>query len=203
MGKTVDESLKRMNPTGIPWEDMTEEQRIELREMWDKVVSIPENLDCSCFRTGCRNNRNCKNCLALHRYYDGLSYCLSLIVDKMQEEVPQEKRYNMHYKIQAAGKPEGSIDYTVDPNEMRKIITKDDTPADRRKRADEWAAIVKKPKNTACNCPRTDCWYHGNCVKCIALHRYYQGFPNCVRYIADEVDDIVEAHRKSIAEQTD
>ena len=197
MSKAMDERLKKMNPTGIEWDDMTEQQKLELREQWDAIVSVPENLDCSCFRTGCRNNRNCRNCMALHRYYDGLSHCMCSIVDAMQADVPLEKRYNQHYKIQASGRAEGVLQSTEDPNISRERLAQQDAPGVMRQRIENWAEIVRKPKNTACTCPKTDCWYHGNCVKCAALHRYYDGFPQCIRYIVDKVDTIIEEHDAS------
>ena len=197
MGRLIDEHLKRMNPTGIEWADLTEQQKLELREQWDAVVSKPENLDCSCLRAGCRNNRNCRHCVALHRYFDGFSRCLEFVSDRLQAEVPQNKKYNMHYKMQSFDTPEGFIDPTENPDVTREKLGKIDTPEKRLKRTADWEAIVRTPKNTACKCPRTDCWYHGNCVKCVALHRHYEGFPECVRYIVDKVEEAIDAHAQS------
>ena len=196
MGKIIDDHLKRMNPTGISWTDMTEKQRVELKVTWDAVVSVPENLDCSCPRIGCRNNRNCRNCVALHRYYDGFPDCLRPLDDKIQAGLPPDKKYNMHYKIQSDGNQDGTVD-KADPDGSRERLIKQNTPEGRIALADKWAEIVRNPKNTACKCPRTDCWYHGNCVKCVALHRHFEGFPDCVRYIVDEIEAAVEAYSKA------
>jgi hypothetical protein len=193
MSKTMDDHLKRMNPTGINWADLTEQQQLALKEEWDAVVSDPANIYCTCPRTSCRNNRNCRNSVALHRYYDGGADCLRPFIDKMQANVPQEKKYNVHYKIQSDDAPGGLVDPT-DPDGSRERLRKAMTPEQMKKVTERWAAIVADPENTKCSCPHTDCRYHGNCVKCVALHRYYGGFPYCVRYIVDEIDAIVEAH---------
>jgi hypothetical protein len=195
MSKTIDEHLKRLNPTGIKWVDMTDQQKLELREKWNAVVSVPENLNCSCPRTFCRMNRHCRNCVALNRYYDNFPDCVRHLVDKMQDEVPQKKKYNMHAKMQASGRPEGSVDPTEDPDIMRARLAKLDSPDVTRQRLANWDAVVKNPKNTACKCHHADCWYHSNCTKCIALHRYYDGFPYCERYIVDKVETIVDAYK--------
>ena len=39
MGKFNDAHLAKLNPTGIAWADMTDEQRLELRKSWDRIVS--------------------------------------------------------------------------------------------------------------------------------------------------------------------
>jgi hypothetical protein len=197
MGKTNDAHLAKLNTTGIAWKDMNEEQRLALRKEWDRIVSDPNELYCTCPRTGCRNNRNCAQCIALHRYYDGFPDCLRPLADKMQEGVPQERRYNMHYKIQSDGTPEGIID-PHDPDGSRERLFKHAQETQAKyagvAAADKWAKIVRNPKNRACTCSQTDCWYHGNCVKCIALHRHFEGFPACVRYIVDEIDELVDAY---------
>ena len=193
MGRTVDEHLRRMNPTGVNWSDLTEQQQLALREEWNRVVSDPANIYCTCPRTACRNNRNCKNCVALHRYYDGVPDCLRPLIDEMQAGVPQDKKYNVHYKIQSEDAPDGLVD-PADPDGSRERLVKALTSEQRSKVAEKWAAIVADPENTKCSCPNTECGYHGNCVRCVALHRYYGGFPYCLRYIVDEIDAIIEAH---------
>ncbi|MCL2124537.1 MAG: hypothetical protein FWH33_00930 [Oscillospiraceae bacterium] len=196
MSRVVDEHLKRMNTTGIEWEDMTEEQQIELREKWNAVVSVPANLDCTCANVGCRNNRNCRNCMALHRYYDCLTNCFRDIAEEMQEGVPQKDRFDMHTKMQSSGAEFEGVELTDDPDESRARLTQASTPETMRKTLAIWDAVVRVPKNTACTCSKTDCWYHGNCVKCAALHRYYKGFPQCVRYIADEIEAAADAYHQ-------
>ena len=196
MGKTNDEHLKRMNPTGIDWKDMTDEQKLELRKVWDAVVSDPKNLYCSCPRTGCRNNHNCQFCVALHRYYDGFSDCFRPLDNKLQAGLPQDKKYNMHYKIQSDGNSKDVVDPT-DPDGSRERLVKSAPQDGIYQVMEKWGAIVRDPANTKCTCPHTDCWYHGNCVKCVALHRHYGGFTYCTRYIVDKIDDIVEEYEKS------
>lgn len=200
MGKTVEENLKKMNTTGIEWACMTDEQKEALREEWDAIVSDPNELYCTCPRTSCRNNHNCKQCIGLHRYYDGLPDCLRPTLDAMQEELPKEKKYNMHLKIQSDGTPPELID-PHDADATRERLVQMMPKGNGQKAADKWAAIVRNPRNTACTCPHSDCWYHGNCVKCIALHRHFGGYPYCVRYIIDEVDDIIDAYHAEQAEQ--
>ena len=51
----------------------------------------------------------------------------------------------------------------------------------------KWAEIVADPENLKCTCPVTACEYHGNCLKCVAIHRYYDGFPACLREFADKL----------------
>ncbi|MGD9158362.1 MAG: hypothetical protein PVG39_08160 [Desulfobacteraceae bacterium] len=193
MSRTIDDHLKQINPTGIDWIELTEKQQLKVREEWDAVVSDPGNLSCACPNTSCANNRKCKKCIALHRYYDGVPECLRPLVDKVQASVPQEKKYNVHYKIQADGALYGIVDPT-DPDGSRERLMKANTPEKMKKVVEKWAAIIADPENTKCDCPNVDCKYHGNCVKCVALHRYYGGFPHCVRYIIDEIDAIVETH---------
>ena len=187
MNQTLTEHLKRLNPTGVEWDDMTEQQKEELRMQWDKVVSQPENLACSCPRTGCRNNRNCKFCVSLHRYYDGLADCLRIVDDKLEDGIPYEKRHNLHkYTSAQATSREDYAAFSA---------AREPDPVELRKEIDEYHRIVHDPKNIACNCPRTDCWYHNNCVKCIALHRYYDGFPNCCQPIGDKIDEAIQAYK--------
>ncbi len=197
MGKTNDEHLAKLNTTGIAWEDMNEEQRLALRKEWDRIVSNPDELYCTCPRTGCRNNHNCVFCVALHRYYDGFPDCLRHLDAKMQEGLPQDRRYNMHYKIQSDGTPDGIID-PHDPDGSRERLFKHAKETNAKDQgvaaADRWHKIVRNPKNRVCTCSHTDCWYHGNCVKCVALHRHFDGFPACDRYIVDKIDDIVDAY---------
>jgi hypothetical protein len=51
---------------------------------------------------------------------------------------------------------------------------------------DEWARIVADPANLVCTCAVTGCAYHGDCKRCVALHRYYRGYPGCTRDFAKE-----------------
>ena len=210
MGKTNDEHLKRLNPTGVEWEDMTEDEQLALRQEWNKIVSEPKNLNCTCPRHGCFNNRNCKHCIALHRFYDGFADCFRRLEEAMQAHLPQKRKYNMHAKILAEGFPPGEYDPTEDPDITRKKLferhqqmAKENPDAYKRPRGPgRWGEIVADPKNKVCDCPNTECWYHGNCVKCAALHRYYDGFPHCLRYIVDEIDIITENYDREQSTQS-
>ena len=192
MNQSLDEHLKRLNPTGADWADLTEEQQLELRKTWDAVVSDPKNLDCTCPRIGCRNNRNCKFCVGLHRYYGGLADCLRFVDDKISEGVPADKRYNIHGIVLKGQQAQTREEYEAhvasappDPERMMALV-------------EEYHRVVRVPKNIACTCPRTDCWYHNNCVKCAALHRYYDGFPDCCKEIHDKIDAAVQAYKQSV-----
>lgn len=193
MSRFNKERLAKMNPTGIPWEEMTDEQKNELRNEWDKVAGDPKQLYCTCPRTGCRNNHNCQFCAALHRYYDGFPDCLRPLDEEMQTGVPMEYRYNMHYKIQADGNDKNLVD-PHDPDGSRARLVNSDKKMDINEVFDKWAAVVRNPKNRACTCPHSDCRYHGNCVKCIALHRAYGSFPYCMNYITDKIEEACDLY---------
>ena len=197
MGRFNDEHLAKMMTLGVPWDEMTPEQKFEQRKEWDKVVSDPNELYCTCPRSSCRNNHNCTQCVTLHRYYDGFPDCLRPIDDKMQEGVPADRRYNMHLKFQSSGGNDktGLID-PADPVGSRERLMKarEEAGQDVYSLMDEWDKVAKNKKNQACRCKNSDCWYHGNCVKCIALHRHFGGFPACDRYIADHIEKIVDAY---------
>lgn len=190
MNKLQAEHFKRLNPTGIEWNDMTDQQKEELRQEWDKVVSQPKNLNCSCPRHGCRNNHNCKFCVSLHRYYGGLADCLRFVDDKWQEELPPEKKYNIHMNIAPQAQTREEYERFTSARQDKENV---------RKEVEEYHRIVHTPENIKCNCPRTDCWYHDNCVKCAALHRYYNGFPNCCQPIGDKIDAAVQAYMQEQA----
>ncbi len=196
MGRTNDEHLAKLNPTGIAWEDMTEEQKLELRKEWDKVVSDPKELYCTCPRTGCRNNHNCIQCMTLHRYYDSLTDCLRFVEEKLDEGIPEERILNTGYKMQIDGNEDSGLVDPTDQVASRARLAKSiqagklDIIAVQNK----WDRISKDPKNRACRCKNADCWYHGNCVKCVALHRHYGGVPACVRYIVDDVEKVADAY---------
>lgn len=189
MGKFNENHLAKMLTLGIKWEDMTEEQKLQQKKEWDKIVSDPNELYCTCPRTGCRNNHNCLQCVALHRYFDGFPDCLRPVDEEMQKGVPQERRYNMHLKIQSAGNEDsGLIDEHAPDGTRERLINQKNM--DIIALMDSWSKIVRNPKNRVCVCKNTDCWYHGNCVKCVALHRHFGGFPYCDRYIADKIEEM-------------
>jgi hypothetical protein len=196
MNQAQSEHLKRLNPTGIQWSDMTEQQQLELRQKWNAVVSDPKNLNCTCPNAPCRNNRNCMFCVSTHRYYGSLPDCLRPVDDKISEGVPPEKRHNIHItmnrrQVHATSRDEyyrvTAAWHKEHPEESAEL---------NKKNVAEWHALVRDRKNTACRCSRTDCWYHGNCVKCLALHRYYDGFPACCQDIHDKIDAAAQAYRQ-------
>ncbi len=201
MGRFNDEHLKKMMTLGIPWEEMTPEQQRQQRIEWDKVVSDPNELYCTCPRSSCRNNHNCTQCVTLHRFYDGFPDCLRPIDDRMQEGVPADRRYNMHLKFQSSGGNDktGLVDPS-DPVGSRERLMKarEEAGQDVYSLMDEWDKVAKNKKNQACRCKNSDCWYHGNCVKCIALHRHFEGFPDCCAYIMDMIDEHNEAYWASV-----
>ena len=194
MGKYNDEHLAKLNPTGIPWKDMTEEQRLALKKDWDIIVSDPKELYCTCPRTGCRNNHNCIQCMTLHRYYDSLTDCLRFIEEKIDEGIPMDRILNTGYKMQNDGNEDSGLVDPVDQEESRRRLVESKTEAELLAVMDRWNKIAQNPKNRACRCVNTDCWYHGNCVKCIALHRYYAGVPSCVRHLIDDIEDVADAY---------
>ncbi|MCQ2406720.1 MAG: hypothetical protein MJ067_05865 [Oscillospiraceae bacterium] len=193
MSRFNDERLKKMNPTGIPWEEMTDEQKNALRDEWDKVAGDPAQLYCTCPRTGCRNNHNCQFCATLHRFYDGFPDCLRPLDEEMQKGVPAEYRYNMHKNIQSDKNDESLID-PHDPEKTRANLVEAIPKENWQGIFDMWGRIVRDPKNRACKCKQGDCRYHGNCVKCIALHRAYGSFPACMNYITDLIEEACDKY---------
>ena len=51
----------------------------------------------------------------------------------------------------------------------------------------EWDKIVSNPEKLKCTCHITSCNYHGNCKKCITLHKHFGNFPNCMSHIAEKL----------------
>lgn len=194
MNKSRMAFFERINPTGIRWEDMTAEQKEELHDKWDnEVLSHRKNLTCTCPRTFCENNHNCQFCVATHRYYGSLTDCLRIVDDKISEGVPPEKRHNIHASMNQ------NQALAIDREEYHKQVAAavkadPDGIAKGKQRAKEWHDLVRIPENVKCPSPYTDFKYHGNCTKCIALHRYYNGFPYCCWPIWDKIDAAVQAY---------
>jgi hypothetical protein len=47
--------------------------------------------------------------------------------------------------------------------------------------------IVADPDNRKCPCPKTECEWHGRCIECVTLHRYYgDHVPNCFQIFINE-----------------
>ena len=103
----------------------------------------------------------------------------------------------MHLKFQSSGGNDktGLID-PADPVGSRERLMKarEEAGQDVYSLMNEWAQVAKTKKNQACRCKNSACWYHGNCVKCIALHRHFGGFPACDRYIADHIEEVEDAY---------
>ena len=46
---------------------------------------------------------------------------------------------------------------------------------------------VNDENNLKCKCPKVNCEWHGNCKKCVALHRYHANhIPNCLQFIIND-----------------
>jgi len=46
---------------------------------------------------------------------------------------------------------------------------------------------VECEENLRCKCPKIKCEWHGNCKKCVALHRYHgEHIPNCLQFIIND-----------------
>ena len=51
----------------------------------------------------------------------------------------------------------------------------------------EIRSILSKPENLKCTCPKVKCSFHGDCVKCVASHRYFKDhIPNCFQLVFNE-----------------
>lgn len=47
--------------------------------------------------------------------------------------------------------------------------------------------VVEDSTNTKCTCPNTYCEWFGNCVKCVAQHRFYGNHvPTCLQPIIND-----------------
>ncbi|NLO48741.1 MAG: hypothetical protein GX111_10540 [Clostridiales bacterium] len=202
MNLLLEEHLKKLNPTGIKWDDMTEEQKENLKRQWDQVVSVPRNMTCTCPRTFCENNHNCQFCITTHRSYGSLPDCLRIVDDKLSAEIPPEKRHNIHSHMNKnQNKAINREDYH---NSIAAAVKQDPNAMEEgRKRAAIWHDLVRDPENTKCTCKKTDCRFHSNCTKCIALHRHFDGFPSCCESIHDNIACAILAYRAEQAEQAE
>ena len=199
MNPLLEEHLKKLNPTGIKWEDMTEDQKETLRREWDQVVGVPRNLTCTCPRSFCENNHNCQFCMATHRSYGSLPDCLRLVDDKLNADVPLEKRHNIHSYMN--NNQPVAINREDYHNRIAEAVKHDPNAMEAgRQRAKVWHDLVRNPENVKCRCKKTDCRFHGNCTKCIALHRHFDGFPACCESIHDKIAAAILAYRAEQAE---
>ena len=196
MNPILSEALKKMNPTGIPWDEMTEDQKEAQRREWDKVAGERKNLYCSCPRTFCENNHNCRFCVATHRSYGSLPDCLRSVEDRMNEGVPPEKRHNIHKKMNP-NQTTAPTSRDAYHNGIAAAVEANPEEAweAHYKRAKGWHDLVRDPKVMKCPCEKTDCRFHDNCTKCIALHRYYNTFPKCCEQIHDNIAECILAYR--------
>ena len=46
-----------------------------------EILSNLENLKCTCPDIDCEWHGNCKDCVALHRYYATIPNCLEIVID--------------------------------------------------------------------------------------------------------------------------
>ena len=54
--------------------------------------------------------------------------------------------------------------------------------------------IAADPKYRACSCPKTACEWNGDCIACVAIHRYHgDHVPNCFQQIINEKLKVVAA----------
>ena len=200
MNLSLIDHLNRLNPTGVKWENMTEEQRLELRNRWHSVVSNPDNLGCECPSGHCKQNSNCKFCMPIHRFYGSLPYCLQRIDDEISAGVPNDVRHNIHSEMNKSQVTATSRDEYKQKAAAWHREHPEQSPELRKKKWEEWDAIIQDPDNLVCSCTKTDCLYHGNCHKCIALHRHYDGFPYCCRDIGEKIEVAVQSYWDKIAD---
>lgn len=61
-------------------------------------------------------------------------------------------------------------------------------------RAKAARSILANPDNIKCTCPENKCIFHGNCVKCVALHRYNKRHvPQCLEIVFnDKIKEVAE-----------
>ena len=64
-------------------------------------------------------------------------------------------------------------------------------------------AVADDGENLKCSCPKTKCEWHGNCMKCVAIHRYYgEHIPNCLQCIInDKIKALAGAGEMTAAEK--
>lgn len=58
----------------------------------------------------------------------------------------------------------------------------------------EIRSILANPDNLKCSCPNIKCEWHGNCKKCVALHRHFKKhIPNCLQVVFnDRIKEMVQ-----------
>ena len=49
-----------------------------------EILANPENLKCTCPELDCEWRNNCKDCVALHRYYESVPSCLERVLEKAE-----------------------------------------------------------------------------------------------------------------------
>ena len=132
--------------------------------------------------------------MATHRSYGSLPDCLRLVDDKLNADVPLEKRHNIHSHMN--NNQPVAINREEYHNRIAEAVKNDpDAMEAGRQRAKVWHDLVRNPENVKCRCKMTDCRFHGNCTKCIALHRHFDGFPSCCESIHDKIAAAILAYR--------
>ena len=47
--------------------------------------------------------------------------------------------------------------------------------------------IVSDPEHQKCSCPKVKCEWHGKCLECVTIHRYFKDhLPNCFQQIFND-----------------
>ncbi|MCK5128412.1 MAG: hypothetical protein KAQ68_01060 [Clostridiales bacterium] len=63
--------------------------------------------------------------------------------------------------------------------------------------------ILEDENNLHCTCPKTQCEWHGDCQKCVAVHRYYKDhIPNCLQqFVNDKIKAIAQIGELEVVEK--
>ncbi|MCK4850971.1 MAG: hypothetical protein KAT11_06460 [Phycisphaerae bacterium] len=69
------------------------------------------------------------------------------------------------------------------------------------KQIKEIRTILNNQDNLECSCPKIKCEWHGKCIECVAIHRYYKDhIPNCFQQFMNDkikaVANLVEMEAK-------
>ena len=58
-------------------------------------------------------------------------------------------------------------------------------------------------ENIKCTCPKIKCEFHGDCAKCVAIHRYNgEHIPNCLQFIiSDKIKALAGACEMIVSEK--
>ena len=67
----------------------------------------------------------------------------------------------------------------------------------------ELREVAKNPENQKCSCPKVKCEWHGKCMECVTLHRYYKDhLPNCFQqFVNDKIKAIAQVGELHVVEK--